>query len=399
MPQRDDTRDTERLVSGAAWDDLCEALRRAGREILSEGTPDSPQMRAEGFRHLAGLLVSGVRQSFEMADPARPRFWRNPDSAAKWGAENSDNQYLWTCVDPALSYRIRGQRGSAYEFLIEAKQGYMQLGDSANYATLTSEQIETEEDGSFEVVASAKEHPGNWLPLGPDARYVLVRQYFNDWEHEDPARFWITCLDSAGSPAPPAEPAAVAQRLDAAGHWVETTIRFWNGWVAEMRAAHEPGKLLPAIHMTGGADDIRYGNDLYRVAPDQALILETEPPLARYWSFQLCSLWFETLDYTNRQTSLNGQQIHVDSDGRVRVVIAHRDPGIPNWLDAAGHPEGMIQYRWIWSQSSPHPSVHTVPLAELRDALPADTPRVTPDQRRRDIAGRQEHIARREPAT
>ena len=161
MPQRDDTRDTERLVSGAAWDDLCEALRRAGREILSEGTPDSPQMRAEGFRHLAGLLVSGVRQSFEMADPARPRFWRNPDSAAKWGAENSDNQYLWTCVDPALSYRIRGQRGSAYEFLIEAKQGYMQLGDSANYATLTSEQIETEEDGSFEVVASAKEHPGN----------------------------------------------------------------------------------------------------------------------------------------------------------------------------------------------------------------------------------------------
>ncbi|MDP6243381.1 MAG: hypothetical protein QF462_08635, partial [Myxococcota bacterium] len=109
--------------------------------------------------------------------------------------------------------------------------------------------------------------------------------------------------------------------------------------------------------------------------------------------------WVETLDYTNRQTSLNGQQIHVDSDGRVRVVIAHRDPGIPNWLDAAGHPEGMIQYRWIWSQSSPHPSVHTVPLAELRDALPADTPRVTPDQRRRDIAGRQEHIARREPAT
>jgi len=399
MPPSDDARDAERLVTGAAWNDLCEALRRAGHEILSEGTPDSPRMRAEGFRHLAGLLVSGVRQSFEMADPARPRFWRNPDSAAKWGAENSDNQYLWTCVDPALTYRIRGHRGSAYEFLIEAKRGYMQLGDAANYATLTADQIETEEDGSFEVVASAKEHPGNWLPLGPDARYVLVRQYFNDWEHEDPARFWITCVDSAGVPAPAAEPATVARRLDAAGHWVETTIRFWNGWVADMRAAHKPGELQPAIHMTGGADDIRYGNDLYRVAPDQALILETEPPRARYWSFQLCSLWFETLDYTNRQTSLNGDQIHVDSDGRVRVVIAHRDPGVPNWLDASGHTEGMIQYRWIWSQTSPHPSVRTVPLAELREALPADTPVVTPEQRRRVVAARQEHVARREPAT
>ena len=53
----------------------------------------------------------------------------------------------------------------------------------------------------------------------------------------------------------------------------------------------------------------------------------------------------------------------------------------------------------IWSQTSPHPSVRTVPLAELREALPADTPVVTPEQRRRGVAARQEHVARREPAT
>ena len=194
-------------------------------------------------------------------------------------------------------------------------------------------------------------------------------------------------------------PDRAVRRLDAAGHWVETTIRFWNGWVADMRRAHKPGELQPAIHMKGGADDIRYGNDLYRVAPGEALVLETEPPRARYWSFQLCSLWFETLDYTNRQTSLNGEQIRVDSDGRVRVVIAHTDPGVANWLDAAGHPEGMIQYRWIWSETSPHPTLRTVPLSELDAALPADTPRVTPEARRRAVAARQEHVARREPAT
>ena len=45
--------------------------------------------------------------------------------------------------------------------------------------------------------------------------------------------------------------------------------------------------------------------------------------------------------------------MHVDPDGRFRCVIAHRDPGVPNWLDACGHPEGMIQYRFVWARSRP----------------------------------------------
>jgi hypothetical protein len=334
-----------------------------------------------------------------MADPARPRWWRNPDSVAKWGAENSDNQYLWTCVDPKLRYRIRGHRGSAFDFLIEAKQGYMQLGDTGNYATLTAGQIECESDGRFEITVSAERAPGNWLRLDPEARYLLVRQYFWDWERETPARFEITCLDAAGEPRPDAEPADVAAQLRSAGTWVEETFRCWNGWVADMRAAHEPGRIAPAIRMTGGADDILYGNDLYRVAPDEALVFETELPRARYWSVQLCSLWFETLDYTNRQTSLNGHQAHVDADGRLRCVVAHRDPGVPNWLDAAGHTEGMLQYRFIWADTTPHPTLRTLPFERLREVLPADTPALTPEERRAAIAVRQDHMQRREPAT
>ncbi|MGE4650040.1 MAG: hypothetical protein AAEJ53_04050, partial [Myxococcota bacterium] len=99
----------------------------------------------------------------------------------------------------------------------------------------------------------------------------------------------------------------------------------------------------------------------------------------------------------NRQSSLNQQQLHIDSDGRVRVVLSVEDPGVPNWLDTGGHLEGIIQYRYIWTRNNPQPSIRALPLAELRAALPADHPSVSPEERRAAIASRQAHLRRREP--
>jgi len=105
------------------------------------------------------------------------------------------------------------------------------------------------------------------------------------------------------------------------------------------------------------------------------------------------------MDYATRQTSLYQAQAHVDGDGRFRCVIAHHDPGVPNWLDTCGHPEGMIQYRWVWTETRPHPRVTIVPFEELRALLPPETPTITEDERRAAIAIRQAHLPRREPVT
>ena len=37
----------------------------------------------------------------------------------------------------------------------------------------------------------------------------------------------------------------------------------------------------------------------------------------------------------------------LEADGSVRFVIAHRDPGVPNWLDTAGHDVGTVGVRWV----------------------------------------------------
>jgi hypothetical protein len=105
------------------------------------------------------------------------------------------------------------------------------------------------------------------------------------------------------------------------------------------------------------------------------------------------------MDYANRVSSLNHTQLHIDADQKVRVVIAHEDPGVPNWLDTGGHLEGIIQYRYIWitQDEQPQPTIQTLPLDQVRSALPAKTPVVTPDARRQQVAARQAHLRRREP--
>jgi hypothetical protein len=405
LPARSEAENARRLLDGTAWRDFCRSLEQAGEHLrrCPVGETAVPgELRAEGYRYLLGLLTSGALQALQLADPDQPRFVRNPDSVAKWGAENVDNQYLWARVRPDASYRIEGVRGSCFECLIEVKEGYMQLGDDAVYATLLASELQVEPDGRFEILLSAerpKGHEGNWMPLAPEARYVSVRQYFVDWEQEEPAHFEIFRIGGEGEPSAALRPEQMAARLDEASRWTLQTARFWSEWIEQLREAHVPGRLREPRPYVGGAAGIVYGNDWWSLGPDEAMLLETELPDARYWQIQLCDVWFRSLDYATRQTGLNRAQARTDRDGKLRCVVAHRDPGVQNWLDTAGHPEGMIQYRWIWTRTRPHPQVKIVPFETLRDHLPADTPRVSAEERRRAVAARQRHVIRREPVT
>lgn len=389
--------DEAALLSGEAWHRYCDALRAAGDHLLAANAGASDSTRAEGIRYLLGLVRGGIGQALELADPRRPRFFRNPDSGSRWGAENADNQYLWARIDPSARYRIEGERGTAFDFLLEVKEGYMQLGDERNFATLTAAEIACDADGRFEIVASAEPVAGNWLPLHPDARYLAIRQYFCDWDAEAPARFRICCEDAPAAAL--ARPADVAAALADAADWTLQTARAWTEWTDRLREAWSPERVAPARKFAGGADDIYYGNDFYRLQPDEAMILESEPPDARYWQFQLCDLWFRSADWAERTTSINHRQARLDADGLFRCVVAHRDPGVANWLDTGGEPEGVLQYRWIGSGDNPHPRSRIVAFERLHELLPEGTATCSPAEREAQRLRRRRHRDRREPVT
>jgi len=102
-----------------------------------------------------------------------------------------------------------------------------------------------------------------------------------------------------------------------------------------------------------------------------------------------------TIDYVYHQSSLNNAQGRIDSDGRLRVVVADQDPGVPNWLDQAGARRGIIQLRYYLSESGPVPNAVKVPFSQVRSVLPADTPEVTAAERAAQLRRRSRAALRR----
>jgi hypothetical protein len=246
-------------------------------------------------------------------------------------------------------------------------------------------------DGSFEVLLSGTKpagHSGNWWHLPPDTKTILSRQRSYDWGTEQDARFAIERLDVSEL-----KPRMSASEIDTKlrevlGGYAERLSRIWLQYQNKIR---DQG-LINKIEFTtfSGAQPVQvYWQGIYQLAADEALILETElPKRQRYWNVQLNDVLWNAIEFIYRQSSLNGHQAQLDRDGRFRAVISLTDPGVPNWLDPAGYTQGMLMGRWYAADSHPAPTLKRVPLAEVRDHLPADTPMMTAEQRAKQLQAR-----------
>jgi hypothetical protein len=143
------------------------------------------------------------------------------------------------------------------------------------------------------------------------------------------------------------------------------------------------------VAQSGGLTGQFYYEGAYDLNDDEALIVEAKvPSKCIYRSLILTNEIYETTDWYNNHSSLNDSQGKADNDGVLRIVVSAKDPGVPNWLDTAGYPRGVVQGRWTGCESQPIPSVRKVMLTEVRNALPPGTPFVTPAQRQTQIGER-----------
>jgi hypothetical protein len=391
MNERGDVRTLQR-----DWAAFCDRLKATGERILQDDFPSAPRDRAEGFRHLGRLTVFALQQYLDFSDARFPAFLRFDDDVTRWGGPNADNHYQRARVEPGSTYRITGNVRGLRELILSTNEGDMQLGQLRVFAERNLAELRAEPDGALEVIVSAAPHGGNWLPLHPEARYVLIRQYVSDWERDPVARLRIERLGSEGLAPPPLEPEQVAVALDGAATWVERSVVYWNQWMRRTRGFLPDNVLGKPRPQAGGASDVLYGGGWWNLAADEALLIECEAPHARYWSIQLYSFpWFESLDFANRVSSLTGHQIHVDPDGHFRVVVAQHDPGVQNWLDTEGRRDGLITYRWVFTSTAPEPAARVVRFADVLTHLPGSTPPFAEAERRAQVAARQRAVARR----
>ncbi len=382
-------------VAAQAWARWAEVLADLPRRLEASGFPDDAASRAIAVRHLARQAALALRGELEHADPRHPRLHRYEQPWSQWGAPNPDNVYQRCAVDPAATYLLRGRVDGVHEALFSLVEGDMHLGENAVYAEVALTDLAAP-DGVLELTVGPDATAGDHLRSTPGVRMLLIRQYLYDWERDPIASFTIERVDTVGAPAPPPAPDAVADALDRAARWVEHSVDFWAAYAAASRDLLDHNTFIAPNTPAGGAPSIAYGGGCWDLAPDEALVIEHDEPDARYWNWSVHHLhWFDSGAWDERPTSINGHQAHIDEDGRVRVVVAAADPGVPNWLDTEGQGMGLAVYRYVGATTKPQPGASVVPLTHVRDHLPPAHPTIAPDERRRRLADRSRAAQRR----
>lgn len=409
-----------------AWNEYCDALRQQGLDILDgkSGDPRDARELAEALRAVARIGIMSLQHRIDFNDPDFPTFFRTMDDRYKYGGPDAYITYLAATLRGDATYRLRANhRHREFNVNVSAPVPVRSEGGTRlalGNRELWSREMQVAEDGSLEVTFGAVSAPGNWMPLDPAFRGgtelpdqypmaaggLMLRTYYWDPDDDLPAgEFHIERIDARAPSAPaPLSTTSFAAQLRSAAELSAKAAKWWIARASRMRMQSPVNRVAPLGKQPPGVENftppktgpLNYGVCAYELAPDEALVVDTDITPARYWSFQLYNAWWEAPDVQHRQTSLGFRQAHLDADGRFRCVLAHSDPGVPNWLDTGGNARGFLFYRWLWPESDlPSPTGRVVKLDQVRALLPAEHPRIDAATRRRQLSARRAWFARR----
>lgn len=380
----------------SGWDEKVAAFASTKDLLALLERPDDPRLTAEAQKLFFLSLASGWFSTF--ADPDFPDFVPAVNTHLNCVGTNPDFVYGAATIDGAGSYLISGERGDGLFLLLDIVAGGLgvmeELGPSCG--TLDFDTLTRDSEGRFSLLLSA-ERPADWTSdwhrLDPAARSLSLRQASYDWGKGREARIAIERIDKAHAPRR-WSPEEIAERLTALAGYPKRLSGMALGF---MKGQRDKGLWNRLEHDDwagrGGVQGQHYYQGLFRLEPGQVLLLETElPEKVRYWNTQLSDMMWNSIDWMNRQSSLNGGQARLDADGIYRAVIAIEDPGVPNWLDTGGNSEGAIMLRWTEASSGPAPVLTVLEATALRDHLPGDTPFVTPAEREESLRARRRAV-------
>jgi hypothetical protein len=387
LPSTETSAELDGELTFSDWLSFAEAVKDAGRIVEGANVPGSEIERAEGYRYLLAMLGEAINEALYQADLENPQFRYHITKFKGEAMPSSDARYQRAEIDGAGVYRISGQLGNAAHITLQAYSGV------GARETFDLESM-MDDERRFDIVVGGELGEANRMVVSADAEMIQLREYFSDWDGAEFSRVAIERLDR-GPRGLPTTAARIEKALARAVLPLGTRVPFWAGRMERIRATHD--NEISAARTLGdvGLGGLYYGEGWFDLEEDEALVIEFERPVAVHWSYQLGNYWSQTIDWANFTSSTNGHQARVDSDGRVRLVVARVDPGVPNWLDTAGHREGVILYRYHKPESKPVPTTKLVKLAELRGNLPAETPVVSIVERAAQVERRRAHERRR----
>lgn len=320
----------------------------------------------------------------------RGRWFGREVPGSKWGGENPDNAYRIMPVEAGASYEIHGWRQKEPSSYVS----FQIVGNTTTSYTVGSleqRDIAIEADGSYVITLGpdAADGRSNHIQLHCDARYVFVRDSMGDWCAQSPDRLRIRRTSAATRP--PLSEDELAARVIYAIAWDVPYAYFASRIFLNKRQG-----LIPPINPAdvGGLVSQINSPGSFHIADDEAVVVTATNNGADYRSLVLHDLFIRSLEYRDHQSSLNqGQAATDEGDLTTTYVIAHRDPGIVNWLDTTGLNDVTALHRW---QGLPaggpagklEITTKTVKFADLDAELGPGVRRITPEQRKEQMARR-----------
>ena len=386
---------TERALTQA----FAAAITEAEQIIATAPLAQTEQDQREGYDYLAGMIRQALAGAWAY-DKDFPYFVRSATPYTKVGLDNPDTLYFSANIRDDAEYVVTGRRGTTTDLSFQILNGNYtpaEVPDSLN--AFDDRDIVIDADGGFELrFGPPRADAGpNYFVLGPNASMLLAREVFSDWT-ATPGRLRIQRVDRIGIAPPPPPPELPAKRLAAAAKSLLTQLKTFLAF-PEWFYLKLPVNTMTEPRLTPGGLATQYSSvGHYELDDDQALIVTVPVSDAPYQGFQLGTMWYLSMDFSNHQTSLTADQARHDPDGKIRFVVAERDPGVANWLECTGHRRGYLQIRWQRTSReftpADGPTVELVPFGEVAAHLPHDQS-VTPDEWRARIAARQAAVADR----
>jgi acetyl esterase/lipase len=351
------------------------------------------------------------------ADPVRPAIlWYIEDTPYSWfghdflgGAgmgDNPDQVYRIAFVDGSARYEIAGKlarvppvycifevnrAGPGLKLDHPAAQSDVDMGNQVSI--LSNRELSVAPDGSFTITVggNASAVATNHLRTAPGIMEISIREILADW-NERPAHLQIRRLTPTAETT--LEEAEVRRRTE---RELANYVHFWfegnERWMGNVKSNTVRGP----NSRDGGWGFL--GAARYKLAPDEAILVTLDPCGASYLGLHITDPWMVVPDGRRHQTSLNRTQVVPNSDGTISYVISPKDPGVANWIDTAGCYEGTAILRWAGTP----PGVATqmlvrgfdvIGITEI-DASNVAGGRVTPEERRAQLARRAVDIAKR----
>jgi hypothetical protein len=383
-----------------------EAYERVRESWLAAVNP-GPDMRSCFDQAFEEVMFSAAVWSLNQ-DPLRPKVicitrlehrlgdLRIPGS--RWGIDNPDSIYRVIPISGRERYVMRGRVAER-----RMTENYFTLWDQemGTVDLLSGADLVLERDRSFTITVDSDPADGrpNHIRSAPEAHEFYIRDVMLDWAKDEPNELSIERLGGPPSAPPLTEDEQAGLTASFMLRFAEFTQKISNGMLRS--PANEFGLAYSADK--GGAlrRQVYIGGN-FRLTQEEAMVIDVSDGGAAYFVVPTGNIWGTTLDIVERTSTLNKAQSVPNADGTYTYVLSRKDPGVHNWIDPCGLGEGILTLRMAeFPGGRPSDDLsaksRVVPLATLRDQLPAGTKWVTPAERADQLAQRAASYKRRLP--